>query len=55
MRHVLDNGDLDAKHSMVNQICYNFMHSPHAFTADGIHEARLWIERKLESPQKYGP
>ena len=37
MLHVLDNGDLDAKRSMVNQICYSFMHSPHAFTADGIH------------------
>ena len=55
MLHVLNDGDLDAKRWMVSQICYSFMHSPHAFTADGIHEARLWIERKLESPQNYGP
>jgi hypothetical protein len=55
MLHVLDNGDLDAKRLMVWQICYSFMHSPHACTADGIHEARFWIERKLASFRKYGP
>ncbi len=55
MLQLLDNGDLAAKQSLVNQICYTFMHSPHAFTADGIHEARHWVQRKLESTEKYGP
>lgn len=48
MLHVLDNGDLDARQAMVNQI-WNFAHLPHAFTADGLSEARVWVEKQLES------
>ena len=49
MRRILDVGDLQAKQSMVNQI-WNYADLPHAFTADGIHEARVWIETQLETP-----
>ena len=52
MLDILDRGDLDSKRSLVNQICFSWLHSPHAFTADAIHEARMWIERKLESSDK---
>ena len=52
MLDILDRGDLEAKRSLVMQICHSWLHSPHASTADAIHEARLWIERKLESPDK---
>ena len=48
MLSILNVGDLGAKQSMVSQI-WNYAHLPHAFTADGIHEARLWIERQLET------
>lgn len=47
MLHILDAGDLEARQSMVMQI-WNFAELPHAFTADGIHEARVWAERRLE-------
>lgn len=46
MLHVLDHGDLEARQAMVNQI-WNFAHLPHAFTADGCAEARLWVEQQL--------
>lgn len=49
MRHILDHGSLEAKQAMVSQI-WNFAHVPHAFTADGIHEARLWVEERLQQP-----
>ena len=52
MLDIVDRGDLEAKRSLVMQICHTWLHSPDAFTADAIHEARLWIERKLESPDK---
>ena len=48
MLNLLDNGDLEAKRGMVNQV-WNFAHLPHAFTADGIHEARLWVQQKLST------
>ncbi|HTQ39771.1 MAG TPA: HEAT repeat domain-containing protein [Pirellulales bacterium] len=51
--HILENGDNEAKQRMVNQICYNWIHSPHAFTGEGIHEARRWVQGKLKSPNKY--
>lgn len=46
MLWILDNGTLDAKQAMVNQI-WNFSHLPHAFTADGLSEARVWVESQL--------
>jgi hypothetical protein len=49
MLHILDHGSLEARRSMVSQI-WNFAHLPHAFTADGIHEARLWVEERLRQP-----
>jgi hypothetical protein len=49
MMHILDKGDLEAKQSMVNQI-WNFARLPHAFTADGIHEARVWVQSELDNP-----
>ena len=50
MLKILDRGDFEAKRSLVMQICHTWMYSLHAFTADAIHDARLWIERRLESP-----
>lgn len=47
MLRVLDHGDLEARQAMVNQI-WNFAHLPHAFTADGLSEARVWVEKQLE-------
>lgn len=47
MLHVLNAGDLAAKHGMVNQI-WNFEGLPHAFTADGCDEARVWIRSQLQ-------
>jgi len=46
MLRIIDDGDLEAKQSMVSQI-WNFTKLPHAFTADGIHEARCWVETEL--------
>jgi hypothetical protein len=49
MRWVLDRGDQEAKRGMVSQIytfsCHQLIH---AFTADGIHEARCWIDHQME-------
>ena len=50
MLHILDNGSLEAKQDMVCQI-WNFAHLPHAFTADGLAEARVWVEEQLRHPQ----
>jgi hypothetical protein len=46
MLGILNRGDLEAQQSLVGQI-WNLTHLPHAFTADGIHEARAWIESQL--------
>lgn len=46
MLRILDHGDLEARQAMVNQI-WNFAHLPHAFTVDGLAEARVWVERQL--------
>lgn len=46
MLHILDDGDGEAKCGMVQQIP---AHLPHQFTADGIHEARLWVQQKLST------
>jgi hypothetical protein len=44
---ILDHGNLEAKQAMVNQI-WNFESLPHAFTADGLAEARVWAKTQLE-------
>ena len=46
MLGILDRGDLEAQQSLVSQI-WNRTNLPHAFTADGIHGARAWIESQL--------
>jgi HEAT repeat protein len=46
MLGIIDVGDLEAQQSLVSQI-WNLTGLPHAFTADGIHEARVWIESQL--------
>lgn len=46
MRGILNTGDLEAQQSLVSQI-WNLTSLPHAFTADGVHEARAWIESQL--------
>jgi hypothetical protein len=45
MRRILDHGTLEAQRAMVSQV-WNFSHSPHAFTADGLHDARSWVEQQ---------
>ena len=47
MKWILDHGDSEALHSLVMH-AWNMAHLPHAFTPDGIHETRLWIERQLQ-------
>ena len=47
MLQILQEGDLEAKQSMVNQI-WSFAHLPHAFTADGLAEAQLWVQKQLD-------
>ncbi len=49
MRKILDDGDLKARQMLVGQI-RNFTHLPHAFTADGLSEARVWVQTQLENP-----
>jgi len=46
MLGILHEGDLEARQSLVSQI-WNLTDLPHAFTADGIHEAQVWIESQL--------
>jgi hypothetical protein len=48
MREILDHGTLEARRSMVNQV-WNLTDLPNAFTADGIHEARCWVEQQLRA------
>lgn len=50
LRHMLNifqNGTLEAKQSMVGQISSLAGHLPHAYTADGMHEALLWVDTQL--------
>jgi hypothetical protein len=34
---------------------WNMAHLPHAFTADGIHETRVWLEQQLEGALQSAP
>jgi len=47
MLWILDKGDLEAKRSLVMH-AWNMARLPHAFTADVIHETRLWVEQQME-------
>ncbi len=47
MLNILRNGTLEARQSMVGQISRLAGHIPHEYTADGIHEAQLWIDTQL--------
>jgi hypothetical protein len=47
MLDILDDGGLEAKRALVMQV-WNFCEAPHAFTADGLHEARVWVERQIQ-------
>ena len=51
MRHIVDNGQLEAKQSMVGQVS-GLANLPHAYTADGIHEVSFWIDQQLESKKE---
>lgn len=52
MREILDRGSLEAKRRMVSGISnLNRGLLLHAFTADGIHEARCWIDQQLQQPR----
>ncbi|MBO0700969.1 MAG: HEAT repeat domain-containing protein, partial [Zavarzinella sp.] len=48
MLGILDAGDLEARQGLVSQV-WNLTDLPHAFTADGVHEARAWVEAQLAS------
>jgi hypothetical protein len=43
---ILADGGAEAKRAVVMQV-WNLGGSPHAFTADGVHEARAWLEGRL--------
>ena len=47
MLWIVDRGDLQARRALVSH-AWNMARLPHAFTADGIHETRLWIEQQLQ-------
>jgi HEAT repeat protein len=50
MREILDRGSLEAKRHMVGWISNrSWPRLSHAFTADGIHEARCWIDQQLQA------
>lgn len=51
LRHLLDQGDDEAKRYVVSQI-WNWSRPriAHPFAAEGINEARTWIEERLKSP-----
>ena len=53
MRGILGSGNLKAQQSMVNQI-WNLALLPHAFTADGLHEARCWVDQQMRDLQDSG-
>jgi hypothetical protein len=46
MLWVLDHGDAEALSSLVMH-AWNVARLPHAFTVDGIHETRLWVEQQM--------
>jgi hypothetical protein len=52
--HILDDGDEEAKQSVVSQV-WNFERNPNAFNAEGLHEARQWIERQVGPACRAGP
>ncbi|HEV3256735.1 MAG TPA: hypothetical protein VG013_07650 [Gemmataceae bacterium] len=47
MLWILDHGNLEAKRSVVSH-GWNMARLPHAFTADGVEETRLWLEQQLQ-------
>jgi hypothetical protein len=47
MQWLLDHGDSEALEALVMH-AWNMARLPHAFTADGVHETRLWIEQQLQ-------
>lgn len=47
MREILDAGTNRVKQSMIRQISGLSAGLPHEYTADGIHEARLWVEAQI--------
>jgi hypothetical protein len=47
MQGILDHGDSGAQQALVMH-AWNLAGLPHAFTADGIHETRLWVEQQLQ-------
>ena len=49
MRKILDEGQLAARQGMVGQISSLAGHLLHEYTADGIYEARLWVEKQIEA------
>jgi hypothetical protein len=49
MRGILDRGDLAARQALVSQV-WNVADLPHAFTADGVHEARPGSRRGWPKP-----
>jgi HEAT repeat protein len=52
MLYVLEHGDNEAKQAIVNQVCYNWLHSPRAFDEGGYKEAKAWLQSKLKSDDK---
>jgi hypothetical protein len=46
MLGILSAGDLEARQGLVSQV-WNLTDLPHAFTTDGAHEARAWVESQL--------
>jgi len=46
MLGILDQGDMEARQSMVMQIS-NLTRLPHVFTAEGLAEARSWVKRQM--------
>jgi hypothetical protein len=53
MQWILDHGDSESLSSLVMH-AWNMAHLPHAFTADGIHETRLWVEHLLQEHETGG-
>ncbi len=47
MLWILDQGDLAAKQALIMH-GWSMARLPHAITADGIHETRLWIEQQMK-------
>jgi hypothetical protein len=51
MLRIADHGDREAKQSLVSH-AWNMTRLSHAFTADGIYEARAWVEQQLEKARR---